>query len=64
MTTLLDDPVTSDNLQAGQRLRASMAAVRVMFTWFGTRKSLSAEQKAQAADAFGATGDYISAGRS
>lgn len=63
MMTLLDDPVTSDNLQAGQRLRASMAAVRVMFTWFGTRKSLSPEQKAQAADAFGATGDFISAGK-
>jgi hypothetical protein len=40
-----------------------MAAVRVMFTWFGTRKALSAEQKAQAADAFGANGDFISAGK-
>jgi hypothetical protein len=63
MTTLLDESATRDDTVAGQRLRATMAAVRVMFTWFGTRKSLNAEQKAQAADAFGATGDFISAGK-
>ena len=42
---------------------ASMAAVRVSFTWFGVRKSLSAQQKAEAADAFGAEGNYLSAGK-
>lgn len=62
-TALREEPSTRDGTDAGQRLRASMAAVRVMFTWFGTRKSLSTLQKAQAADAFGATGDFISAGK-
>jgi len=40
-----------------------MAAVRVSFTWFGTRRTLSAEQKAQAADTFGAEGSFLSAGK-
>jgi hypothetical protein len=40
-----------------------MAAVRLSFTWFGVRKSLSAEQKSQAADTFGAEGNYLSAGK-
>jgi hypothetical protein len=35
----------------------------VAFTWFGTRKTLSPEQKAEAADAFGAQGDYVSAAK-
>jgi hypothetical protein len=40
-----------------------MAAVRLSFNWFGTRKTLSAEQKAQAADTFGAEGTFLSAGK-
>jgi hypothetical protein len=40
-----------------------MAAVRVAFTWFGVRKTLTAEQKAQAADTFGAEGQFLSAGK-
>ena len=40
-----------------------MAAVRLSFIWFGVRKTLSPEQKAQAADAFGAEGNYLSAGK-
>jgi hypothetical protein len=40
-----------------------MAALRLAFTWFGVRKSLSTEQKAQAADAFGAEGAFLSAGK-
>jgi hypothetical protein len=40
-----------------------MAAVRLSFTWFGARKSLSVEQKTRAADAFGAEGNYLSAGK-
>ncbi len=46
-----------------QRLRATMAAVRVAFIWFGVRKTLTVEQKAQAADAFGAEGQFLSAGK-
>ena len=40
-----------------------MAAARLSFTWLGVRKSLSAEQKARAADPFGAEGKYLSAGK-
>ena len=56
--------VASRNQHApAQRLRATMAAVRIGFTWFGVRKSLTAEQKAQAADTFGAEGQFVSAGK-
>jgi len=40
-----------------------MAAARVSFTWFGTRKTLTREQKAEAADTFGAEGQFLSAGK-
>jgi hypothetical protein len=40
-----------------------MAAVRLAFTWFGVRKSLSTEQKAQAAETFNADGGFLSAGK-
>lgn len=48
---------------AVQRLRTTMAAVRISFTWFGTRKTLTAEQKSQAADTFGAEEQFLSAGK-
>jgi len=40
-----------------------MAAVRVCFTWLGVRKTLSPEQKSQAAESFGAERDFLSAGK-
>ena len=40
-----------------------MAAVRVSFTWLGTRKTLTPEQRAQAAQPFDAEGQYLSAGK-
>lgn len=46
-----------------QRLRACFAAARVAFTWMGVRKSLSADQKEQAAERFGAEGQFLSAGK-
>ena len=46
-----------------RQLQTTMAAMRVSFTWFGVRKALSDEQKARAADAFGAEGDFLSAGK-
>ncbi len=53
----------SGGVGAAQRLRATFAAVRVSFTWFGVRKSLSTEQRAQAAESFGAEGHYLSAAK-
>lgn len=63
--SLLDEPTTTpfDSSAASDRLRTTMAAVRVCFTWFGTRKTLSPEQKAQAAESFGAEGQYLTAGK-
>jgi len=72
MTTLLDHiddrattearPTTDVTTPAG-RLRATMAAARVSFTWMGTQKALNADQKARAAETFGAEGQYLSAGK-
>jgi hypothetical protein len=44
-----------------QWLRDTTAAVRVSFMWFGVQKALSTEQKNQAAEPFGAEGDFLSA---
>ena len=68
MTTLIDRIETlSTNGRAdtagttpAERLRTTMAACRVCFTWFGSKKSLTAEQKAQAAETFDAR-DVLSA---
>ncbi len=64
-TLLLEEPETvqSTNVDIADRLRATMAAVRVCFTWFGSRKSLSSDQKAQAAETFGAQGQFLTAGK-
>ena len=48
---------------AARRLRSTMAAVRLSFVWFGTRKSLSPQQKEEAADSFGAEGTFLSAAK-
>ncbi len=40
-----------------------MAAARVSFTWMGTQKTLDRDQKARAAETFGAEGQYLSAGK-
>ena len=46
-----------------QRLQKTMAAARVSFTWMGVRKTLSREQREQAAESFGAEGQYLSAAK-
>ena len=61
-STLLDEP-TIPTTNPSARLRATMAAVRVAFVWFGVRKTLTPEQKSQAADTFGAEGEFLSAGK-
>lgn len=63
MTTLLDGPGTGNGTDVAHRMRTTMTAARLSFTWFGTRKSLTREQKEQAADSFGAEGDFLSAGK-
>jgi len=63
MTSLLQDPASETAAPPSERLRAMTAAIRLSFTWFGTRKTLTPEQKAQAADTFGAEGAFLSAGK-
>ena len=46
-----------------EHLQATTAAVRVSFTWFGVRKTLTPGQKARAADTFGADSEYLSAAK-
>ena len=65
MTMILDRPSrrTASTASASQRLRTNFAAARVSFTWFGVRKTLNAEQRAQAAESFGAEGQFLSAAK-
>src|SRR5262245_9911427 len=65
--TLLDRTETvrargiTNDVSPAQWLRETTAAVRVSFTWMGVRKTLTPEQKNQAAEPFGAEGDFLSA---
>ncbi|MEW4529417.1 hypothetical protein [Maioricimonas sp. JC845] len=63
--SLLDDSANAgaQTNTPAQRMRTTMAALRLSFTWFGTRKTLSAAQKARAAASFGAEGEFLSAGK-
>jgi hypothetical protein len=61
--TLLEEepPVEEGPATPSQRLRLTTAAVRVSLCWLGVRKTLTPEQKTQAAEAFNAEGDFLSA---
>ena len=63
MSTLLDESASRVSTSPSRQLRTTMAAVRISLRWLGIRKSLTADQKAQAADTFGAAGDFLSAGK-
>ena len=71
MSTLLDriesrsanGRTGADSTTPAEWLRTTMAACRVQFTWLGTKKSLTSEQKAQAAEPFDAEGQFLSAGK-
>ena len=54
---------TSAPTDIAEHLQTTTAAVRVSFTWFGVRKTLTPGQKARAADTFGAEGEYLSAAK-
>jgi len=45
-------PATQTERSAANRLRSTMAAVRLAFTWLGVRKTLAPEQRDTAARAF------------
>ena len=54
---------TTAAVSPAQRLQSRFAAVRVSFTWLGVRKTLTADQRAQAAESFGAEGQFLCAGK-
>ena len=63
MSTVLTESEPQIAATPAQRLRATMAAARVSVHWFGVRKSLTPQQTAQAADAFGAEERFLSAAK-
>ena len=63
MSTVLEAPPALEDSRPADRLQATMAAVRVSLHWLGVRKTLSREQKTQAAESFGAQADFLSAGK-
>jgi hypothetical protein len=54
-------PATQTERPAANRLRSTMAAVRLAFTWLGTRKTLAPEQRDTAAWELHADRELISA---
>ncbi len=56
-------PVNQTSPNSAQRLRATMAAVRLAFTWLGVRKTLAPEQRTTAARAFHADSELLSASK-
>ena len=63
MSTVLDEPRQRQSTSPADRLRTTMAAVRVSVSWFGVRKTLTPEQRAEAAEPFGAEVAFLSAGK-
>jgi hypothetical protein len=63
MTTTMQNPAALRAAPGSpaQRLRADTAAVRVSLRWLGVRKTLTPQQKSQAAESFGAEGEFLSA---
>jgi hypothetical protein len=62
-TQPITNPATQTSPSAAQRLRTTMAAVKLSFTWLGVRKTLAPEQRTTAARAFHADGELLSARR-
>ena len=63
MSTLLDESTPRAATGAADRLRTTMAAARVSLSWLGTRKTLTPEQKQEAAEPFGTDARFLSAGK-
>ena len=56
-------PATQQERSAANRLRTTMAAVKIAFTWLGVRKTLAPEQRTTAARAFHADRELRSASK-
>jgi len=58
-----NSPTTQLERSAANRLRTTMAAVKLGFTWLGVRKTLAPEQRTTAARAFHADRELLSASK-
>jgi len=58
-----NNPTTQLERSSANRLRATMAAVKLSFTWLGVRKTLAPEQRTTAARAFHADRELLSASK-
>ena len=57
------NPVTQTTPNAANRLRTTMAAVKLSFTWLGVRKTLAPEQRTTAARVFDADRELLTASK-
>jgi hypothetical protein len=57
------DTAVDTTTTPARRLRATMAACRVQFTWFGVQRALTRDQRTRAAEAFDAEAQFLSAGK-
>jgi hypothetical protein len=62
-TQTTNTPTTQLERSAAQRLRTTMAAVKLAFTWLGVRKTLAPEQRTTAARAFHADRELLTASK-
>lgn len=63
ISTTQDRPAARRSADPVARLRSSMAAVRVSLSGLGTHKTLTPEQKSEAADPFDASGQFLAASK-
>jgi len=62
-STNTNNPTLQSERSAANRLRTTMAAVTLSFTWLGVRKTLAPEQRTTAARAFHADRELLSASK-
>jgi hypothetical protein len=63
MSTITVSDISLETSHPARRLRSLAAAVRVAFTWWGVHRTLSAQQKEEVCDAYGADARLLSAGK-
>ena len=63
MSTLTVRDIPVEDAGPAQRLRRTVAAVRVHFTWWGVHKTLTAQQKEEVGGTYGADARLLSAGK-
>src|SRR6266478_1461555 len=63
MSTITVSEIPLESTNPAQRLRRMAAAVRVHFTWWGVHRTLTAQQKEEVGDAYGADARFLTAGK-